>query len=436
MGRVVAIALLVALLVVSMGGEPAATMKAETTRFRPGGVLVKFAAGALAADVQAALSRRGLSVEREIPRLGLKSLAVPPGRELEIVESMRRDPAVEYAELDPSASVTVIPSDPRWENQWAPAKIGTPAAWEITIGSEEIVIAVLDTGLELDHPDLAAQVWIHPGEVPANSLDDDGNGKIDDVHGWHFYHQCSNSNCLPFEDGDLTDDNGHGTHVAGIAAAETDNQVGIAGISWGARLMPVKVLDEYGDGWYSDIIAGLIYAADNGADVINLSLGGEESSQALQEAVDYVHAQGVLLVAATGNSGGEVLYPAACDRVLGVGATDVDDVRPGFSNHGAEVDVVAPGVSIYSTWPWLDGYWHKSGTSMAAPHVAGLAALIWSVRPEASNDHVAWVISRTALDLGPPGWDEFYGWGRIDAHQALLSVVGFKLYVPFLSPLY
>ena len=241
-----------------------------------------------------------------------------------MAESMRRDPAVEYAELDYLISAAIIPSDPRWENQWAPAKIGAPAAWEITTGSEEIVIAVLDTGVKLDHPDLAATVWTNPGEVPANSLDDDQNGKVDDVHGWHFYHQCSGSECLPFEDDDLRDDNGHGTHVAGIAAAETDNQVGIAGISWGAQLMPVKVLDEYGDGWYSDVIAGIVYATDNGADVVNLSLGGEESSQALQEAVDYSHAQGVLLIAATGNTGGTVLYPAACDHVLGVGATDVN----------------------------------------------------------------------------------------------------------------
>ncbi len=430
------ISLLVALLVVSMSGKPAAATRAGVTRFRPGRVLVKFKEGASAADVRAALSRRGLSIEREIPRLGLKSLAVPPGQELTMAESMRRDPAVEYAELDYLVSVAVIPSDPRWENQWAPAKIGAPAAWEITTGSEEIIIAVLDTGVKLDHPDLAATVWTNPGEVPANSLDDDQNGKVDDVHGWHFYHQCSGSECLPFEDDDLRDDAGHGTHVAGIAAAETDNQVGIAGISWGAQLMPVKVLDEYGDGWYSDVIAGIVYATDNGADVVNLSLGGEESSQALQEAVDYSHAQGVLLIAATGNTGGAVLYPAACDHVLGVGATDVNDVRPGFSNYGPETDVVAPGVSIYSTWPRLDGYWRKSGTSMAAPHAAGLAALIWSARPDLSNDQVAQAISRTALDLGAPGWDEFYGWGRIDAYRALLSVGHFKLYVPFLSPLY
>ncbi len=436
MRKIATISLLVALLIALVSGKPAAMTWAGTKRFRPGGVLVKFKEGASAADVQAMLSRQGLSTEHEIPHLGIKSLAVPPGQELAIAEVMRRDPAIEYAELDYLASVAIIPSDPHWGNQWAPAKIGAPAAWEITTGSTEIIIAVLDTGVKLDHPDLAAKIWTNPGEVPANGLDDDQNGKVDDVHGWHFYHHCSNSDCLPSEDNDLRDDNGHGTHVAGIAAAETDNQVGIAGISWGAQLMPVKVLDEYGNGWYSDVIAGIVYAADNGANIINLSLGGEESSQALQEAVNYGHVQGVLLIAATGNTGGPVFYPAACDHVLSVGATDADDLRPGFSNYGPETDVAAPGVSIYSTWPRLDGYWHKSGTSMAAPHVAGLAALIWSVRPDLANDQVAQAISQTALDLGTPGWDEFYGWGRIDAYQALLSVATFKLYVPFLSPLY
>jgi thermitase len=431
-----AVSLLMALLFAVVSGQSTATNQAAPMPFRPGGVLVKFKLEAVAAEVQAVLSRRGLSVEREIPTLGLKSLAVLPGQELATIESLRRDPSVEYAEPDYRAAVAIVPNDAYWDKQWAPAKIGAPAAWEITTGSPEIIIAVLDTGIKLDHPDLATKIWTNPGEIPANGLDDDHNGKADDIHGWHFYHRCSGSDCLPAEDGDLADDNGHGTHVAGIAAADTDNGIGIAGISWGAQLMPIKVLDEYGNGWYSDIIAGIIYATDNGADIINLSLGGEESSLALQDAVDYAHAKGVLLIAATGNNGRSVFYPAACDRVLAVGATDANDLRPGFSNHGPEIDVVAPGVAIYATWPRLDGYWHQSGTSVAAPHVAGLAALIWSLRPDFSNDCVTWVISETALDLGTPGWDEFYGWGRIDAKQALLSASRFKLYIPFLSPLH
>ena len=436
MRKVPIVILLVALLIALLGREPAATTTAEVTRFRPGRVLIKFSEDASVADRQVVLSRQGLAIEREISPLGIKSLAVPLGQELAMAEIMRYDPSVEYAELDYLASVTVIPNDPRWANQWAPAQIGAPAAWEITTGSTEIILAVLDTGVKLDHPDLTAKIWTNPGEVPANGLDDDENGKVDDVHGWHFYHHCSGSDCLPAEDNDLRDENGHGTHVAGIAAAETDNDAGIAGISWGAQLMPVKVLDEYGDGWYSDVIAGIVYATDNEADIINLSLGAQESSQALQDAVDYGHAEGVLLVAAAGNTGRSVFFPAAYDHVLSVGATDAHDLRLGFSNHGPEMDVAAPGVSIYSTWPRLDGYWRKSGTSVATPHVAGLAALIWSVRPDLANDEVAQAISQTAYDLGAPGWDEFYGWGRIDAYRALLDVSQFKLYLPFVSSLY
>lgn len=425
------VSLLVALLCTLVTMRSAAT-SAGPLPFRPGAVLVRFKPGASAAEMQAVLSRQGLSIEREIPRLGIKSLAVPVGQELAIAESMRRDPSVEYAELDHPVTVAIVPNDPRWDNQWAPTKIRAPAAWELTTGSEEIIIAVLDTGVDLDHPDLAAKIWTNPGEVPANGLDDDGNGKVDDVHGWHFYHHCSNSECLPLEDNELQDDNGHGTHVAGIAAADTNNELGIAGISWGARLMPVKVLDEYGDGWYSDVIAGIVYATDNGADIINLSLGGEESSEALQDAVDYAHANGVLLVAATGNTGGAVLYPAACNHVLAVGATNANDQRPRFSNYGPEIDVAAPGVSIYSTWPRLGGYWYKSGTSMAAPHVAGLAALIKSARPDLANERVTQALVQATLNLGPPGWDEFYGWGRIDAYRAVLSVSSFQVYVPFI----
>lgn len=428
--RKIATIVLVAALLITFDGKPTTAIRAESAPFRPGGVLVKFKPGASIAEMQATLARLGLYIEREISSLGIKSLAVPPGQELAIAEMMKHNPSVEYAEPDYFVTAALVPNDSHWSNQWAPAKIRAPAAWEITTGGEEITIAVLDTGVELNHPDLVAKIWTNPGEIPANSLDDEGNGKVDDVHGWHFYHDCSNSDCLPFEDNELQDDNGHGTHVAGIAAAETNNETGIAGISWEARLMPVKVLDEYGNGWYSDVIAGIVYATDNGADIINLSLGGEESSEALQDAVDYSYTHGVLLVAATGNTGEAVLYPAACNRVLAVGATNSSDQRPRFSNYGPEIDVAAPGVSILSTWPKLDGYWYKSGTSMAAPHVAGLAALIKSARPELTNKRVAQAITQTALDLGPPGWDEFYGWGRIDAYRAVLSVTRFEVYVP------
>ena len=224
---------------------------------------------------------------------------------------------------------------------------------------------------------------------------------------------------IPAGNANVTDDFGHGTHVAGIAAAATNNGIGIAGISWGARVMPVKVLDQYGNGWYSDIADGIVYAADNGAKIINLSLGGAAASQTLCQAAAYAQQKGALLVAAAGNAGAAVLYPAACDGVLAVAATDRSDQRASFSNYGPEVDLAAPGVDIYSTWPWLDGYFTKSGTSMAAPHVSGVAALVWSRWPEWTNMAVSRRITETAVDVDAAGWDPYTGWGRLDAAAAL-----------------
>jgi subtilisin family serine protease len=253
-------------------------------------------------------------------------------------------------------------------------------------------------------------------------LDDDGNGKADDVHGWHFYHLYSSGTYEAAEDAAIADDHGHGSHVAGIAAAATNNGIGVAGVSWGAKIMAVKMLDRYGDGWYSDAAAAVIYAADNGARVINLSLGGEEVSATLCAAIEYAHSRGCLVVAAAGNSGGSVLYPAACAQALAVAATTGADERATYSNHGPEVDLSAPGSSIYSTWPWLDGYFTLSGTSMAAAHVSGVAALVWSRWPVLGPDGVMQQLTRTAVDIDATGSDPYTGWGRIDAATATGSL--------------
>lgn len=362
-----------------------------------------------------------------------KSLPVPSGQECAMLETLRHDPRVAFAELDYAIHATDVftPNDPGWSNQWGPARIGAPAAWSVTTGAPTVVIAVLDSGTHLGHEDLAANLWANPGEVPANGLDDDGNGKVDDVWGWHFYHAWAwdgtQYTYLPREDNQVTDDYGHGTHVAGIAVARINNGVGIAGMAGNARLMTVKVLDQYGNGWYSDVAQGIVYAVDNGARVINISAGGTPASQMLQEAVDYAYARGVLVVAAAGNDGGAVLYPAACEHTLAVAATDQNDLRASFSNHGPQVDVAAPGVSIYSTW-YRGNYFTRSGTSMAAPHVSGLAALIWSARPYLDLPQVSYIITSTARDVNGatlmlPGWDEYLGWGRIDAAHALSATI-------------
>jgi subtilisin family serine protease len=369
-----------------------------------------------------------------------------------VVESLRHDPRVAFAELDyavhavdvrPSTfdirhSGVITPNDPEWSKQWNLKRIQLPEAWNVVTGTPDVVIAVLDTGVQLEHEDLASQVWTNPGEISGNDLDDDGNGKVDDVHGWHFFHRWEGGAYIPDEDANVRDDNGHGTHVSGIATAAANNGVGIAGIAWGARIMPVKVLNEFGDGFLSDTAAGLIYAADNGARIINLSLGTLASSTTLIEAVDYARQHGALVIAATGNDGLPMLrYPAAYDPVLAVAATDENDQWATFSNYGPQVDLAAPGTNIYSTWCRQDlylkscsgdYYFAKSGTSMAAPHVSGIAALIWSLRPELSSSQVISRLLETADDTGSPGPDPYTGWGRhasVAGHNAVRhSVLG------------
>jgi len=341
----------------------------------------------------------------------------------DVLQILRPGLAVEYAEPSFVAHGLGAPDDARWPEQWNLTLIGAEAAWGITTGSADVTIAFLDTGITLDHPDLEARLWVNEGEIPDNGVDDDGNGQADDVHGWHFYTAVQAGQIVRRENNNVTDDNGHGTHVAGIAAAESNNGIGIAGLSWEARIMPVKVLDEYAEGWYADIIAGILYAADNGADIINMSLGGEDDSQAFRDAVTYAHDRGAVLVAAAGNDGGAVLYPAAYGEVLAVGAVDQNDRRADFSNHGPELDVVAPGVDVLSTWPWRGGYFRSSGTSMAAAHVSGVAALMLSAGSNPSDIEISEAVRATAVDPGEAGKDEYYGCGRIDAYAAVRAVV-------------
>ena len=396
----------------------------QVTRFKPGEVLVKFATGVGASQAAANLAAKGLAIAGEIPSLDIKRVAVPPGQELIWIEELRGDPALVFAELNYLArAAETIPDDPHYTEQWGLPRIRAPQAWDLATG-DDLTIAVIDTGVDLDHPDLVGKLWINADEIPDNGLDDDGNGYVDDSHGWDFVNDAA----------EPQDDYWHGTHVAGIAAADTDNGQGVAGVSWGARIMPLKVLNASGDGNYADVASAIVYAADNGARILNLSLGGEDYSAALADAVGYARQSGCLLAAAAGNDSGAVLYPAANDGVLAVVATTRWDRRWYGSNYGPEVDVAAPGADIYST-TLDDAYLSASGTSAATPHVSGLAALVWSVQPDLTSDEVARVITETVRDLGAPGWDQFYGWGRIDAYQAVSSVAVFRVYLPLIFKL-
>lgn len=287
-------------------------------------------------------------------------------------------------------------SDALYSNQWGLEKVNAPGAWSLSTG-DGVVIAVPDTGVDLDHPDLEDKI-----------LTDIAKSFIEGSPG-------------------VDDDNGHGTHVAGIAAAATDNGIGIAGMGWDAMILPLKVLDADGWGNVVGLAYAIRYATDSGADVINLSLGVVGScGWPLYDAVEYAYGKGVIMVAAAGNElANQEMIPVGCDHVIGVSATDEADRLAAYSNYGGHVSVAAPGSSIYSTaWPgdpqcWYREYCRKSGTSMATPYVSGLAALLLGRYPGYTPDEIASAILDNAVDLGTLGWDEEYGCGRVDAYASL-----------------
>jgi len=283
----------------------------------------------------------------------------------------------------------VYPNDPYYGSQWGLTRVRAPEAWALSTG-QGVLIAVLDTGTDYTHPDLSGKV--------RTDIDRD----------------------FVNNDDDAMDDNGHGTHVSGIAAAATNNSRGVAGMGWDASILPVKVMDSNGSGNSYFLIQGIYYAADHGARVINMSLGGPNSCPSdLQTAVDYAYRRGVLLVAAAGNDyQNQTVFPANCAHVLGVAATTSYDTRASFSNYGDHVSVAAPGEDIYSTLRY-GGYGDMDGTSMATPFVAGLAALVYARFPTYTPDQAASAILDNAQDLGSTGWDPDYGCGRIDAFRAL-----------------
>jgi thermitase len=364
--------------------------RASVPPYRPGQILVKFYPQTPQQDRLRALGTHDLPVLEDLPGLQVQRVAAPEGQEFQIVEALNNDPRVEYAELDYAVHATLIPNDSYFHLQWGPVKIQAPAAWDEATGGSDVIIAVIDTGVDLDHPAL--------------------NDKI--VPGWDYVNNDSLAQ----------DDHGHGTHVAGTAAAETNNQQGVAGVSWGARIMPIKVLNSEGNGYYSNVAQGVLYACAHGAKVINLSLGGSEFSVVLEDALEQAYGQGCLIVAAAGNDGASgVDYPARYPEAIAVAATDRYDQRASFSDYGPEIELAAPGVEIYSTL-WTRSshtYGWKQGTSMSTPHVAGLAAVVWSVCPGMTNSDLRNVIENTAKDLGPAGWDQYYGYGRIDAEKAV-----------------
>lgn len=326
------------------------------------------------------------------------SRSVDPGAVAAEYEAM---PTVEWAApnilfqtLQAQVGPQVAPNDPEYEDLWNLPAIAMPRAWSIERGDPSVIVAVVDTGSTLDHPDLQGQLWENPGEIPGNRLDDDGNGFVDDLHGWDFVDAPTAAGRGDFndEDGDPTDETGHGTHVSGIVSARPDNGIDIAGVAWNCRLMTVRSgFAASGGGTFlqeDDSSAGIIYAVENGASVINMSWGDERGSRLLRDTLRYAHAMGVVLVGATGNENHpSVLYPAAFPEVISVAASARDTGAAYFTNATGDVDITAPGVSVLSLHT-AGRLRVLSGTSMAAPHVAGVAALMLSKRPGLRVDEV------------------------------------------------
>lgn len=314
-------------------------------------------------------------------------------------EAYRANPNVAFAEFNWQIKASDTPNDPKFKKQWglkqkADHDIDAPEAWDLQQGSSSILIAVIDTGVLYTHPDL-----------------DDGRVRTDI------------DKDFVNDDDDALDDHGHGTHVAGIIAAETNNAEGIAGICRNCQILPIKVLDSGGSGTAEGVAAGIQYAADQGARIINMSLGISPDcgcSKTIAQAINYAFEKGTLIISAAGNDGKKKLsYPSSSSRSMSIGASDRNDKRASFSNYGKALDLLAPGVKIVSAI-LENEYEAWSGTSMATPHAVGVAGLLLSKNPGLTNAQVWWILQRSTDDLEKPGFDKKTGYGRLNAYNALV----------------
>jgi thermitase len=421
LSRMASVVLLV--LLVSTGVQPLAAQRldpggasiapgqesAPGQEFAPGQLLVRFRTSVPGQRADEMLAAQGVSRLRRIQALDVDVLHLPPGLPVEqAVAVFGRMPEVEFAEPNYILRVAASP-EAEVEDEWGLQMIQAPAAWDLIETRTPVLLAVVDTGVDRTHSDLADNIWTNPGEVPGNGLDDDGNGYVDDTWGWDFYNG----------DNDPVDDFMHGTAVSSLAAGVRDG-AGVAGVCPWCQVVAVKVLGSAGSGTLDMVAQGIVYAADLGARVINLSLGAAAGSSTLENAVDDAWSKGALVVAAAGNDGAEILfYPAAYANAMAIAATDDQDRRACLSNYGEGfISVAAPGEAIQTAIP-NQGYGTYSGTSLSAPHVSGLAGLLFSHEPTLSHADARARIESTAEDLGPVGIDAFFGTGRINAYRAV-----------------
>jgi thermitase len=358
----------------------------EPPPFVPGRILVQFRADVPAQQVRNLIAAARAQWLGEIPQIGVHVLQLPPSAsEAAVARAFGQRPEVVFAELDEIlAPGEVKPNDYYYSRQWHLPKIGASIAWETSTGRQEVIIAILDTGVDGNHPDLASKM----------------------VPGWNVY----NNNA------DSSDVYGHGTMVAGTTAAATNNTSGVASVAWNCKIMPIRISDANGYATYSAMASGLTWAADHGARVANISYIASDSAT-VASAAKYFQSKGGVVTVSAGNNGA---FNASGDNpyVLTVSATDSNDMLASWSNTGNNIDLAAPGVYIYTTKRGGQ-YGAPSGTSFSAPIVAGAAALVISVRPDLTPSQVQDILKQSADDLGVAGWDSQYGWGRVNVARAV-----------------
>ena len=396
-------------------------------------VMLKPASGADEPALLAAVSAAGATIRSRKPAARLYLVAIPapldPDGLPQAIDTFSSLPGtVAYAEPDFVVHATLAPNDPSFgllhglhntgqTGGTADADIDAPEAWDIATGSRSIRVGVIDTGIDYTHPDLAANIWTNPGEIPGNFIDDDGNGYVDDVHGWDFVNN----------DSDPMDDNGHGTHCAGTIGAVGGNALGVVGVNWKVSLVPLKFLSAPGSGFTSDAVEAVSYATAMGFELTSNSWGGGNYTQALSEAIAAGGTAGHLFIAGAGNNGTNTEfnphYPASydLDNIVSVAATDNADQLAVFSNYGATVDLAAPGLNIYST-VLNGGYQSMSGTSMATPHVAGTAALVLSHASGPLSAAQLKDLLLSSVDPLPSLASVTVSGGRLNARSALLAL--------------
>ncbi len=360
--------------------------RADDARYLPHEVILKFERGARRDERETLLAAMSAELLREFPGIGAAHYRLAGRGVAETLARFGDSPLVDYLTPNHRLAYDLVPDDPYFDRLWGlentgqtvgtpGADISAPEAWNLLTAAPDVIVAVLDSGVDLTHPDLAANLWVNAVEIPGNGIDDDGNGYVDDVRGWDFHD----------DDNDPGDAGFHGTQVAGVIGQVGDNGLGGVGVAWSVAMMPLKVGGAEG-GNDAAAIAAIEYAADMGARVINASWGSYYDSPGMREAIEYAGSRGALFVASAGNDGLDVdshpHYPSGYDlpNVIAVASTDHNDELASSSNHGfVSVDLGAPGVDIYTTLPGSFGY--GSGTSMAAPHVSGVAALVWQRYP-------------------------------------------------------